>query len=85
MFGVRGKIGSSKDEVFRTFRLVRSLARRCAGPSSGIYENQDQGPPKSINPQAYIIANQRMHEIETEKAFVTKVSRHDSWKAGGPS
>jgi len=38
----------------------------------------------SFIPEAYILARRRMHEIETEKAMATFMSRHESWKAGGP-
>lgn len=38
----------------------------------------------SFTPQAYILAKQRVHEIETQKAMMVLLSRHNSWKAGGP-
>ena len=46
--------------------------------------NQDAEQPKTFNCDAYILANQRMHEIETQKAMLVSLSRHDRWKAGGP-
>jgi len=81
MSGIRGKIGSSKEQAFKTFNLIRSLAKRHINSGPGICESQGSD---AFNVQAHISGNQRVHEVETEKAFVIKVSHHDSWKAGGP-
>jgi hypothetical protein len=39
---------------------------------------------KLFNLQAYVAQAQRMREVETEKAFMIKISRHESSGAGGP-
>jgi hypothetical protein len=41
-------------------------------------------PETSLNLQAYTLARQRMHEIETQKAMVVSILRYEKWKAGGP-
>jgi len=41
-------------------------------------------PETSLNLQAYTLAKQRMHEIESQKAILISISRHEKWKAGGP-
>lgn len=51
-------------------------------PASKI--DQDIKQPKTYNVQAYILGNHRMHEIERQKAMAISISRHTSWKAGGP-
>ncbi len=40
--------------------------------------------PRTFNTQAYLLAKQRMHEIEGQKAMLILLSRHERWKAGGP-
>lgn len=40
--------------------------------------------PRTFNLQVYILAKQRMHEIEGKKAMAILLSRHERWKAGGP-
>jgi hypothetical protein len=37
------------------------------------------------SPYAYLLSIQRMHEIETQKALIIKISRHETCKAGGPN
>jgi hypothetical protein len=39
---------------------------------------------KPFNVQAYRLGKQRMHEIEGMKAMTISLSRHETWKAGGP-
>ena len=41
-------------------------------------------PETSLNLQAYTLAKQRMREIESQKAMLISISRHEKWKAGGP-
>jgi len=78
---IKGKTDSSKEQAFKIYNFIRTLGSRHAQSGPGIHENQDSD---AFNVQAYITRKQRVHEIETEKAFVIKVSHHDSWKAGGP-
>lgn len=82
MFGLGGRLGSTKEGVFRVFSLIRAIGKRDLNASSDA--NEDLTQPKSLNPQTYIIAKQRMHEIETQKAMVIHELRHELWKAGGP-
>jgi len=76
------KFRSPKEKVFKVFRLIR-------GSGNGAFDlsqsnaNQDQRQPETLNPDAYILSNQRMRELETQKAFVISLSRHERWKAGG--
>ena len=79
MFGLGERLGSPRDKVFS---LIRAIGKRDLGASSDA--DKDLIQPNSLNPQAYIIAKQRMHEIEGEKAMILHELRHDFWKAGGP-
>jgi len=60
------------------------MGKRESDTSSGIYQSQDVEQINALSPQANMLGRQRMREIETEKAFVVKVTYNDSWKAGGP-
>lgn len=83
MFGIKGKVGSPKENVFKVLGLNHGQVREdIISPYTPANRNLEQ--PKSINLQAYMSAHQRMHEIETQKAMVILVSRHECWKAGGP-
>ena len=68
MFGLGGRLGSTKEQVFKGFRLIRAIGMRDLNASSAADEDLKQ--PNNFNPQAYIIAKQRMHEIEGEKAMI---------------
>jgi len=46
--------------------------------------NEDREQTKTFSPSGHILAKNRMHEMETQKAIVILQSRHDRWKAGGP-
>ncbi len=48
------------------------------------WRQAEQGKAKTLNVQAYILANQRMHEIDATKAMAVSMSHHEKWKAGGP-
>ena len=39
---------------------------------------------KPFNVQAYRLGKQHIHEIEGMKAMTISLSRHETWKAGGP-
>ena len=99
MFGIKGKLVSAKQKVFKVFRLIGALGKEGPNVSSPTpvfavapYESVNSLPnyslaraqPKTFNLQAYTLAKQRMHEIETEKAMVISLMRHDKWKPGGP-
>jgi len=74
--------------IFRVFRLLslnRGFEKLPGAHEETIHvENQDMRQRKTFSVQAYILGNQRMHEIETQKAMLISASRHDRWKAGGP-
>ena len=79
MFGLGGKLGSTKERVFS---LIRGIGMRDLNASSDA--NEDLRQPKSFNPQVYMLAKRRMHEIEGQKAMIIHELRHEFWKAGGP-
>jgi len=83
MFGIKGKVGSSKEKVFKVFGLNHGQVREDS-ISSYTPANRNLELTKSINLQACMSAHQRMHEIEAQKAMVILVSRHERWKAGCP-
>jgi hypothetical protein len=74
--GIKGKIGSSKEQVFKTLNLIRSLGKEHLHGSSGIDESQGSD---AFNLQAHILGDEHMREVVAEKAFLAKASRHDSW------
>jgi hypothetical protein len=80
--GIRGKIGSSKGHVFKALTFIRSLGKEHLHGSLGIGEGQGSD---AFNLQAHISGRKRMGEVVAEKAFLAKVSRHDSWNTGGPN
>ncbi|MDH5375536.1 MAG: hypothetical protein OEZ21_03635 [Candidatus Bathyarchaeota archaeon] len=67
----------------RLFRLLRSgrMGDVDAFVHAGINEDREQ--TKTFNSNAYVLAKNRMHEIEAQKAMVLFESRHDKWKSGG--
>ena len=79
-----GRFRSPKEKVFKVFRLFRGVGKGHFNASPRTDADEDLRQPNSLNVQAYIIANQRKHEIETQKAIVASLSRHERWKAGGP-
>ena len=52
--------------------------------SSTTDADEDLRQPNSFNVQAYVIADHRKNEIESQKAMMISLSRHERWKAGGP-
>lgn len=79
-----GGFVSAKEKVQKVLKLTTILENSDFAGSSSIYTSQGLRQSNTFNPQAYMVANQRMHEIETQKAMATIVSRHQSGKAGGP-
>jgi hypothetical protein len=74
-------------EMDSLYRLLVDSFRRALGTSheaSVDGAGQDVGDVEPVSPQAYLLANRRLQEIETEKAMAIAESRHDKWKAGGP-
>jgi len=77
MFGMKEKFNAPKQGLLKVVRLIRG------SESTGVQYKQGL----TLEPyyaQAYAMSQQRMHEIETEKAMAISASRHQSWKAGGP-
>jgi hypothetical protein len=73
MFELGGRLGSTKERVFKVFSLIRAIGMKDLNASSDA--NEDLRQPSSFNLQTYIIAEQRMHEIEGEKAVVIRELR----------
>jgi hypothetical protein len=64
----------------KTLRIIGDNSR-----STSNFQVSMKGLPEtSLNLQAYTLAKQRIHEIETQKAMTISLSRHEKWKAGGP-
>lgn len=73
-----------KNVVLKVSRLLRGSESSDFSSTSCSYIDKDKHP-KVVNPQAYLLAKQRMQEIETQKAIAISESRHPRWKgAGGP-
>jgi len=84
MFEIKGKFGSAKQNVFKVFRLIRGIGKGDLSASSYMDADKEPQQPKTSNVQAYLTGKRRMHEIETQKAMIIVLSRHNRWKAGGP-
>jgi len=78
MINMRPKI-----KLFKVLGLTRSSGKREVCASSRVYADQEP-QSNSYNVQAHMLSNQRAHEIESQKAMLISMSRHDTWKAGGP-
>jgi hypothetical protein len=73
-------------EMDSLYKLVVNSFKRALGTSheaSVDRSGQDVGDVEPVSPRAYLLANRRLQEIETQKARVLAQSRHDKWKAGG--
>lgn len=80
ILGIVRKLGSPRDNPFKVSRFMRSPVS-----SHILKENQSNaGQVGSRASQFYIIASQRLQEIEHYKAIAISLSRHERWKAGGP-
>jgi len=84
IFGQRSKLGSTKEYVLKMFRLIHGSGKDDLNASSCTDENEDLGYSNIYSPQSYLVAKQRMYEIEVQKAMAILESRHQRWKAGGP-
>jgi hypothetical protein len=82
MFRIRrGSVSAKKvSKLFRFF--VKS--KNDLDASSHVCASLELKKPESYNLQARLVANSRMHEIESQKAMIISLSRHEKWKAGGP-
>ncbi len=82
--GIRKRFASPKEGLLRILRLIRAVDKDDLSPYSFGPKPEDVEEPNSFNTQAYLLAKQRMHEIEGQKAMLIALSRHERWKAGGP-
>ena len=80
MFELGERLGSTEEGVFKVFNSIRALGIRGVNASSD--DKEESIRPKSA--EAFIIASRRKNEVETQKAMLASMSRHDRWKAGGP-
>lgn len=60
----------SSPRLLKMFRLMHGSEKLGFDASSGADPSEDRKPPEIFNSQAHIIANQRMHEIEAQKAMI---------------
>jgi len=81
--GIRERFSSPKGKMLKLFRLAFSPRDGEFDISSRTTANHDLSQLNTFSTQAYILGKQRMHEIDTQKATVIVVSRHERWKAGG--
>ena len=84
---MKTKLKESLGEKEALYNLIVNSFKRTLGMSranSADRSTDDEEQTRTLNPQAYIISNQRLQEIETQKAMIASLSRHDKWKAGGP-
>jgi len=80
MFGLGERLGSTKKGVFKVFSSIRAIGIGNLDTSS----DAEKEPIQLKSAEAFIIENRRKHEVETQKAMLASMSRHDRWKAGGP-
>ncbi len=77
------KLSGAKSGLSRLFNIRSSKNNECeCYPHT--CEDQDKRKQSDLLPEAYMLANNRMHEIDAEKAMALVLTRHERWKAGGP-
>lgn len=84
MYKPKAKLQSLGRLAGNVRRLLRGVGKGDFSASSYTDADEDPKQPKTFNLQAHISGKRRMHEIETQKALLTSLSRHERWKAGGP-
>jgi len=75
--------GSLLRSVLRALGMDKSFKSHLTA-SAPTDADEDLRQPYNFNVQAHIIAGHRKHELESQKAMMVSLSRHDRWKAGGP-
>jgi len=80
MFGLKERLGSTKVGVFKAFNIIRAVGIKSVNASSD--PKEEPTPLKRV--EAFIIESKHTNEVETQKAMVIFLSRHERWKAGGP-
>jgi len=76
-------INSRKKDSTTETTLQISRTNRC-GETSSIGKEEIASNIRPFGIKAYTSSKERMYEIETQKAIIISLSRHDKWKAGGP-
>jgi hypothetical protein len=76
LFGTIGKL--------KLFRLIRGIRMGDVDASLHTESGEDREQTKTFSSGGHVLAENRMHEVETLKAMVVLQSRHECWKAGGP-
>lgn len=72
------------DQMVTSFKKVLRITRDEPDSVLNLQVSTRELSDSSLNLQAYILAKQRMLEIETQKAMSVLIGRHEKWKAGGP-
>jgi len=97
--GIRSKLGVEGKTPLRAIANLGATIKRATdillptsreSMSKDMRARYDEAKEASVaasmhSPYAYQLSKKRMHEIETQKALIIKVSRHDTWKTGGPN
>ena len=84
---MKTKLKESLGEKEALYSLLVNAFKRTLGMGKGNSAErltEDREQTETLNPHTYIIANQRLQEIETQKAMIASLARHEKWKAGGP-
>ena len=80
-----GREVSLKQRILKVSNLVRSIGNGRFGVSSHTNAGEELTQSNATNAaRARMRVNKRKHEVETQKAMLISLSRHDRWKAGGP-
>jgi len=79
---------SISNQLIQSFRRALGIYRDASDSTSTstLQVSTEKLSDTYLNCWNYILASQRMHEIETQKAMAILMSRHERWKgAGGPN
>jgi hypothetical protein len=82
MFRIR-RVSVSAKKMSKLFRFF-TKSKNDLDSSSRVCASLERKQPESYNLQAQFVADSRMREIESQKAMIISLSRHEMWKAGGP-
>ena len=82
MFRIR-RVSVSAKKMSKLFRFFIK-SKNGLDSSSHVCASLELKQPESCNLQVQVVADSRMHEIESQKAMIMSLSRHEKWKAGGP-
>jgi len=71
----RTKLGSARDQLFKMLRSIRVPGEAGASASPLTCAAEDTAQPVNFNLEAYLRAEQRMAEVEAEKAIAISTLR----------